>query len=159
LVDGHDRPVPELGGAAGLAKEAVPVLGGVPFAGAGQLQGHDPVQLRVAGLPHRPVRALAELAEDLEPAELPAIRPPTGGGVADIDGRTARRADDLARGLVLDELDRPVAVRTADVVAARAGVDRRPGRWRLEEAVSPLMASEQALDVGPQRRIVPTGTV
>ena len=36
---------------------------------------------------------------------------------------------------------------------------RRPGRGRLEEAPSLLMPDEQALDVGPQRRIVPTGAV
>src|SRR5262245_11837507 len=52
-----------------------------------------------------------------------------------------------------------MAVRAADLTTARAGVERRPGRGRLKEALSRLLAREKSRDVGPQRRVVPTGAI
>ena len=69
LVDRHDAGMLELGGAPGLAQEAVQVLGPGEAAAAGDLEGDDAVELGVAGLVDGAEGADAELLEQLELAE------------------------------------------------------------------------------------------
>src|SRR5205814_789306 len=129
-----DARVAELGHAAGLAQEAVavPVRGEV--AGAGDFDGDDSIQLRVAGLVHRAEGADADRLQQLEPAELPRFRFVDRGGGAALQGEAgaARRAQDLAAGVVHD-LDRAVAVRAGDVHGGGSGTLTRSASegWRV----------------------------
>ena len=63
----------ELGGAAGLAEEAVDIVLGREHAGPGDLDRHGAAQLRVAGAEHVAQGAGPELLEQLEPPEPPGL--------------------------------------------------------------------------------------
>jgi hypothetical protein len=64
LVDGHDVGVLELGGAGGLAVEALHLLGRGVLGGEQHLHGHHPAELRVQGLVDHAVGPAADLVQD-----------------------------------------------------------------------------------------------
>ena len=97
----HDAGVLELGGAAGLAQEAVKVFRPGNAAGAGNLDGHQPVQLRVACLVDRAERADAKLFEKLELTQTAGRlgrQPGAGSARIELDAGAAAGANDRFRG-------------------------------------------------------------
>ena len=72
LVDRDDRRMAQLGGAAGLAQESIQLLAARRPAGAGDLEGDDAIQLRVAGLEDRAEGARSDLGSS---SKRPTVRP------------------------------------------------------------------------------------
>ena len=105
--------------AARASRKKYSTSDGVQLAAARHLQRHDPVEHRVAGLPHRAEAAHADLLQQLEVAQ-----PPAGPPASMRDGRlVAHQADVAAAGgaghvveqLLVDHLDRMTAVGTANL--------------------------------------------
>jgi hypothetical protein len=90
--------------------------------GVGDFQGHDTVELGVAGFPDGAESAQADPLQELE---LP--QRPHGGlggrlpGIADVDGAAAAGAEDLL-GMVIGELDGIMALRATQPYRRRRGV-------------------------------------
>ena len=111
--------VHQLGGGAGLAEELLRLL--TVELPAGNLDGHDAVELRVFGLPDRAETAVAQLLDQLEPPDL--LPSPRAAGrlvrrrvVAGQPERPAAlRADDLGQRDVVADFDRVAAVGANDV--------------------------------------------
>ena len=94
-MDRHDERMIQLSGAARLAEEAVHLLGRRQSAGPRDFQGHDAIELEVAGAIDDTESAAAQLLEQLVLAD---PREATRTGPRDVtirpDGRTARGASD-----------------------------------------------------------------
>src|SRR5205085_12313797 len=92
LVDGDDAGVLELGGAAGLAQEAVDLLLARQAARAQDLDGDGAVEFGVAGAEDRAEGADAQLLQQLELAQAPAGagRPRAAGADGFRSGHEAR---------------------------------------------------------------------
>src|SRR5262249_5606630 len=117
LVNGDDRWVAKLSGAAGLAKKTIEVLGAPKIPGARDFDGHGAAQLRIVRLVHRPEGALANGFDQLELAELLAVAAlPTGRGFGfQVETEAAGGAGNLFARNEIDDLDRVMAVWAKDV--------------------------------------------
>src|SRR5262249_14200542 len=128
LVHRDDPRVPQLGDAAGLAAEAIPVLVRGQAAGAGDLDRHDAVELWVAGLIHRAEGPDPDGLDQLELAQ-PALVPAQAPGGRRLPLQSERRAaggaDDVGDGQA-DQLDGVAAVRAEDVDVQAAQAEQ-PG--------------------------------
>jgi hypothetical protein len=71
LVDGDDAGMPQLSGGSRLAMEALQVHRRGEQAGVRNLEGHDPVEFRVARLPDRAKGPQAHPLQELELAQRP----------------------------------------------------------------------------------------
>src|SRR5262245_36979418 len=106
-MNGDDTRMAELGGAAGLAQEAVEVLRPREVAGARQFDRHGAVQLRVAGSVHRTEGAVPDDLDQLKAADPPVgWRRGCGGIDLQAEARSAGGADDLFPSRDLHDLDR-----------------------------------------------------
>ena len=117
LVHRHDRRVAEPGRAASLAQEPVTVLARSQAAGAGDLHGHDAIELRVASLVDGPEGSDSDRFDQFEPSQTPLMPSRAPGGRRlpfQTERRAAGGANDLAGGET-DELDGVAAMRTTDV--------------------------------------------
>ena len=160
LVDRHDRRVPQLGDAAGLAQEAVEVLAAGQVAGAGDLDGHDAVELRVARLVDRAERRHADRLDQLERPSLPARSAPLQGAVDPARVRTMSRtwADHFpvaGRGQT-GQLDRVPAVGAADLHVGIRGA-RRERAWPPRPRSHPGIAGAREIDPARPARRPPGG--
>jgi hypothetical protein len=115
-MDGDDVRMTDLRGGPSFTQKLFRILAGHPV-GPGNLDGHDAVQLRVAGLPDTPERALSQTGQQLEVTECLLgswIR--SGFTVAcQIEATAARRTLDIARRVVVDQFNRLMAVWAANV--------------------------------------------
>jgi hypothetical protein len=117
LVDGDDAGVAQLGGADGLAQEAIQVVGRVTdVVAVRHLDGHDPVQFGVPGLVHSAKGAMPHGFDQRKLSEPVSAGPPVGRGPGlQVEGGAARGASDLLLRGELEDLDGVAAVRAKDV--------------------------------------------
>ncbi len=115
LVHAHDVRMVELRGSPGLAEEHFR-LGGFELVLPRDLDGHNPVELRVAGLPNRAELADADAFEQLELAKRLALGVVDRFGVAidQAEAAPAGGANHLGGQVVIDQLNRLMAMRAAN---------------------------------------------
>jgi hypothetical protein len=116
LMHRHDAGVAQLRRRPGLALEALQLLVLGQQAAVRDLQGHDPVQLGVAGLPDSSEGAQPHPLQELELAQgAHAGRGRGGPGLAHLEAAAAAGAEHLARS-VIRELNRILAMRAAEAL-------------------------------------------
>ena len=116
LVNAHHAGMLDLCRRPGLANEHLG-LRPLDLAAAGDLDRHDAVELRVAGLPDRAEMPAADAFQKLEMPDRSYGPRSVGGRFAadQAEIAAARWASDVGQGVGIDHLDRIMAVGTADV--------------------------------------------
>ena len=165
LVDRHDRRMPQLGDAAGLAQEPLDVAFAGHLPRSRNLDRHDAVELRVAGLVHRAEGARPHQIDELVAAEPPLdfTRAPLGRRVrVKLDAQAAGGADEFCRRWILGQLDGTLATRAEDRAHFRrvaAECRRRGGngvnRPLSHKAAAAFVRFEERINPAAKGHIVP----
>ena len=115
LVDGDDAGVAELGGGSGLADEPLGLLLAGEVSAVGDLDGHQAIELGIAGAPDGAEGPGADLVDQLELSE-PAVLDDLGARplLVEAEGGAAGGAEDLALG-VLRRIEGVLAVGAEDL--------------------------------------------
>src|SRR5262245_41739923 len=137
-MHGHNLRMPQLSRSPGFSQEQLRI-GRIDLVAPGNLDGYQPVELRVAGLPDRSETTRAELFQQLKVADRSRGRRVEFGGRNQAERTATRGAGNIPQLAVAHDFHRVMAVRAPNVHSPAP--PRRPPILTLLPPNMPLLPS------------------